>query len=315
MISPRAVLPTSAELEALLAAYRRGIGVDADALVAELADVDPDATLVDPLTEPFSSVADVADRLARTEAALRDRDDRRSVFLTVYVRMTEAVATAIEADEFADPDWVASYLVAFAEHYRRAFLAFERREFDALPRAWLVAFGTAVRGDTLVAQDALLGINAHISYDLTYTLRDVGIDPDRGRKRADHDRINDVLARLVSTVQAALVEVYAAAGVAGVDALFDPLDDRVALLGLEGSREFAWRNAVMLADLPPWLARGYVGWRAGTVSTGVATLIGTPRVDPESRRRLEAFEANVPVLAEFHDAFRLRSASTTTIGE
>lgn len=311
MISLRAVLPTSAELEALLAAYRQGVGVDADALVAELADVggDPDATLVDPLAEPFSAVADVADRLARTEATLRDRDDRRSVFLTVYVRMTEAVAAAIEADEFADPEWVASYLVAFAEHYRRAFLAFERREFDALPRAWLVAFGTAARDDALVAQDALLGINAHISYDLTYTLRDVGIDPHRGRKRGDHDRINDVLARLVSVVQGALVEVYAAAGVAGVDALFDPLDDRIALLGLEGSREFAWRNAVLLADLPPWLATEYVGWRARTVSSGVATLIASPRIGPESRRRLEAFEANVPVLTEFHEEFRRRTAS------
>lgn len=311
MIPIRAALPTSDEMEALLAAYRRGTGVNADRLVAEVADAEPDAGLVDPLADPFSSVDDVAERLDRTESRLRDRDDRRSVFLTVYVRMTEAVAAAIEAGAFDDPDWVASYLVAFAEHYRRAFLAFERREFDALPRAWIVAFGAAARGDTLVAQDALLGINAHISYDLTYTLRDVGIDPDRGHKREDHDRINDVLARLVSVVQEALVEVYAAAGVAGVDALFDPLDDRVALLGLTGSREFAWRNAVLLADLPSWIARRYVGWRARTVSTEVATLIATPRIDPEDRRRIEAFEANVPALTEFHDEFRRRTGSPT----
>ncbi|MFC5133351.1 MULTISPECIES: DUF5995 family protein [Haloferacaceae] len=309
MIPIRAALPTTTEARALLAAYRRGTGVNADRLVAEVADTEPDAGLVDPLADPFSSVDDVAERLARAESRLRDRGDRRSVFLTVYVRMTEAVAAAIEAGEFVDDEWVASYLVAFAEHYRRAFLAFERREFDALPRAWIVAFGAAARGDTLVAQDALLGINAHISYDLTYTLRDVGIDPDRGHKRADHDRINDVLARLVSVVQEALVEVYDAAGVAGVDALFDPLDDRIALLGLKGSREFAWRNAVSLADLPPWIATGYVGWRARTVSTGVATLIATPRIDPEDRRRLEAFEANVPALTEFRDEFRRRTAS------
>ena len=305
MLPIRATVPTTAEIRALFAAYRRGTDVDVAALAAELDD-ESDPRLLDLLAEPFASVEDVADRLSRTEAYLRERDDRRSVFLTVYARMTGAVGDAIEADFFADDEWVEAYLVAFAERYRRALVAFERREFDALPRAWLLGFAAAVRGEGLVLQDALSGINAHITYDLTYTLRDVGIDPNRGRKRADHDRINAVLARLVTAVQEALVAVYDAAGVAAAEALFDPLDDRLMLLGLEGSREFAWRNAVLLTDLPAWLGERYVGWRTRTASTGAAALVLAPRIDAETRRARKEAEDDVLTLTAFHDELERR---------
>ena len=303
MLPLRATVPTAAELRTLLAASRRQTDIDADSIAAELEDAAPDATLLEVVAEPFASVDDVADRLSRTETHLRERADRRAVFLTVYTRMTEAVAAALDAGVFADPEWVSTYLVTFADQYRQALVAFERREFDSLPRPWLLAFAAAVRGDTLVAQDALLGINAHINYDLTYTLRAVGIDPDRGRKHADHDRINDVLARLVATVQETLVAMYDAAGVAGVDAVFDPLDDRIALRGLERSRLFAWRNAVLLADLPSWIGRRYVGWRTRSVSTGAAVLLLSPQIDPALRRRLTAAETAISTPAAFVDAF------------
>jgi hypothetical protein len=276
MIPIRATVPTVDEARALLAGVRRTADVDADAVAASLGDGEPDPALLGIVSAPFASVADVDERLARTESHLRERGDRRSVFLTVYSRMTATVREAIDDGAFVDPEWAAAYLVAFAERYRGALVAFERRAFAALPRPWLIAFAAAARGETLVAQDALLGINAHITYDLTYTLGDVGIDPDRDAKREDHDRINAVLARLVQTVQDALVETYAATEIDGIDRLLDPFDDRLALLGMKGSREFAWRNAVLRADLPAWAGEPYVDWRTETVATGAAAVLLAP---------------------------------------
>jgi len=162
------------------------------------------------------------------------------------------------------------------------------------------------RGEALVAQDALLGINAHITYDLTYTLGDVGIDPDRDGKLADH-RINAILAHLVQTVQDALVETYAAVEIAGVDRLLDPLDDRLALLGLKGSQEFAWRNAVLRADLPTWIGEPYVDWRTETVATGAAAIALAPDIDADARERLRDAEADVDdAVAAFYEAIRRR---------
>ncbi|WP_280587765.1 DUF5995 family protein, partial [Halorubrum sp. Boch-26] len=276
-----ATVPTVGEARALLTGIRRtgAVEPDADAAAAELADDEPDPALLDLVSTPFASVADVDERLGRTESYLRERGDRRAVFLTVYGRMTATVRDAIDDGAFTDSEWAASYLVAFAERYRRALVAFERRAFASLPRPWLIAFTAAARGEALVAQDALLGINAHITDDLTYTLDDVGIDPDRDAKRADHDRINAILARLVQTAQDALVETYAAVGIDGIDRLLDPLDDRLALLGLKGVREFAWRNAVLRADLPAWAGEPYVDWRTETVATGAAAVVLAPEVD------------------------------------
>ncbi|WP_200530294.1 DUF5995 family protein [Halorubrum sp. LN27] len=302
----RATVPTAEEARALLTGIRRTAGPGVDAVAADLAADEPDAALLDLVTAPFASVDDVDERLARTESYLRERGDRRAVFLTVYSRMTATVRTAIDDGAFLDPEWAASYLVAFAERYRRALVAFERRAFEALPRPWLIAFAAGARGETLVAQDALLGINAHIVYDLAYTLDDVGIDPDRDAKREDHDRINAILARLVQTVQDALVETYGAVGIDGIDRVLDPLDDRLALLGLKGSREFAWRNAVLLADLPAWLADRYVGWRAETVSTGAAAVVLAPDIDAEAKAHLRESEAEADAAAAFREGIRRR---------
>ncbi|WP_144799713.1 DUF5995 family protein [Halorubrum depositum] len=312
MIPIRAAVPTAEEARALLVGIRRATDVDPDAVAAGLRGGEPDPALLDLVATPFASVADVDERLAGTESYLRERGDRRAVFLTVYSRMTATVRDAIDDGAFLDPEWTASYLVAFAERYRRALVAFERRAFEALPRPWLIAFAAAARGETLVAQDALLGINAHIAYDLTYTLGDVGIDPDRDAKREDHDRINAVLARLVQIAQDALVETYAAAEIDGIDRLLDPLDDRLALLGLKGTREFAWRNAVLRADLPAWVGEPYVDWRTETVATGAAAVVlsldfevGGDETDASAR--LRDWETGADTVAAFREAIRRRT--------
>ena len=304
MIPIRATVPSAEEARALFAGTRRTVDVEADTVAADLADEGPDPALLDIVSTPFASVADVDERLARTESYLRERGDRRAVFLTVYSRMTATVRDAIDDGAFIDSEWAASYLVAFAERYRRALAAFERRAFASLPRPWLIAFVAAARGETLVAQDALLGINAHITYDLTYALGDVGIDPDRDAKRADHDRINAILARLVQTAQDALVEAYAAVGIAGIDRLLDPLDDRLALLGLKGVREFAWRNAVLRADLPAWAGEPYVDWRTETVAAGAAAVVlaSDVDIDIDAEREAEADAAGA-----FHETIRRRT--------
>ena len=255
------------------------------------------------LAEPFTSVGDTHDRLARTEQSFREHDDRRSVFLTVYTRMTAAVRSGIRSGRFANEEWAREYLVAFANYYRRALLAFERRDFEAVPAPWRIGFTASVRGDTLIAQDALSGINAHINYDLTYTLDDVGIDPDRDAKRADHDQINEILKRLVDTVQDVLVDVYAAVGVSRIDDLLGRIDEQLAFLGLTRSRQFAWRNAVLLADLPWQPIERYVDWRARTVATGIAQFILAPGTSAVVYDRLRSAEADHRTIAAFHEAF------------
>jgi hypothetical protein len=261
---------------------------------------EPDPALVAAVERPFESVGGAHDRLSRLETRLRERGDRRAVFLTVYARMTREVAEGIEDGTFADPAWMRRYLVAFANHYRRAFLAFERGRVEDVPDPWRVAFGTAVRGDALVVQDAYLGVNAHINYDLAFAIDDVGVDPNRARKYADHRRIDDVLARLVDVQQEALAELYAA-GIDDIDAALGRLDEAFTLFSMTEGRERAWRTAVVLADVGAAPVEAYARWLLRTTATGSAFFVLGPRLGPglaSALRRVERDELDLDAVLE-----------------
>jgi len=249
----------------------------------------PDEDLVAVATGRFTDVDDAAARLGRLEALLAARGDRRAVFLTVYTRMTERIRARIDRGGFADPGWMRAYTTTFADHYRRAFLAFERGALDAVPDPWRVAFGTALRGDALVLQDAFLGINAHINYDLALTLHEVGIDPDRAARLADHRAVDEVLARLVDAQQATLAELYAD-GIADIDAALGSFDERLSLLGLTAGREQAWRVAAVLTDTdwPPVAA--LARWYLRTTATGGAAFVRHRALDGGVAERLARVE-------------------------
>ena len=252
-------------------------------------DADPVPALVDLTSSPFESVDDVLERLTALEEILRERSDRRAVFLTVYSRMTRAIRSRVDDGTFGDSEWMRRYTVAFADYYRRAFLAFERGRLGTVPAPWRVAFDTAVGGHRLVVQDAFLGINAHINYDLALTLIDVGIDPDRTDKLADHRTVNDVLRRLVDAQQDALAEFYAP-GVADLDAAFGRLDEAFTLLGMTEGREKAWRIACVASDvtLPP--VQSYARWVLRTTATGAAAFVLSPTVAPLLLEKLQGVE-------------------------
>ncbi len=233
---------------------------------------EPDPSLLEPVEGTFESPEGASDRLSRLETRLRERGDRRAVFLTIYVRMTRAVQEGIERGRFADAAWMRRYLVAFADCYRRAFLAFERGTLGGVPDPWRIAFGTAVRGDALVVQDAFLGVNAHINYDLALALRDVGIDPDREQKYADHREIDDILARLVDVQQEALAEIYAS-GVDDIDAALGRFDEAFTLRSMTEGREQAWRVAVVLTDAGVAPIPSVARWVLRATATGGAFFV------------------------------------------
>lgn len=248
-----------------------------------------DAALVDLVGEPYATPGDAHDRLTRLEAALRDREDRRAVFLTIYSRMTRDVNEHIERGTFENPEWMGEYVVAFANYYRRAFLDFERGRRDAVPAPWRIAFETAVAGDALVAQDAFLGINAHINYDLALAVRDVGIASARQSKYADHRAINDVLSQLVDEQQRALAGLYAP-GVEDVDAIFGPIDESLSLFSMAEAREQAWRVAVVLSDFDLGIVRSYARAILRLTAVGGAAFVLSPSVDPDAMAALRQVE-------------------------
>lgn len=241
------------------------------------------------LTEtPFESIVDAHGRLTALERCFRERDDYRGAFLVVYARVTEAVGEAIDTDAFADPAWVADYLVTFADLYRRALVHYEEGDLRSLPDPWQVAFETAERGECLASQAAVLGINAHVNYDLALALCEVGIDPDRDLRYADHCAVNDVLRAVVDDVQTLLADGYAP-GIADLDERLGRIDEALGFLTLAEGRDSAWRSAVAMNSRFR-VRRRFARWFLRVSSTGAAYAILSPTAAPgvlEALRRAE----------------------------
>ncbi|KAB1186715.1 hypothetical protein GJR98_01200 [Haloferax sp. MBLA0077] len=251
------------------------------------------AAVLDLVEDPFRDVADAHERLSALESLLYERDDRRAAFLTIYARVTAEVDEGLSRDAFNDPAWVADYLVTFADHYRRAFCAFERGTVDEVPDPWRLSFETSVRGDALVSQDILLGINAHVNYDLALALSEVGIDPDRRAKYDDHRRINRVLRSLVDEEQDLIAERYAG-GIADVDESLGRLDETLSFFTLREGRRNAWRGAVVLTDGRYGPVKRAVRWYLKSLSMGAGHFILAPTTNAAVRERLERLEDGGP---------------------
>lgn len=299
-------LPTTAELRAIISAIHGRSLPSRWTRIDRERDSEPDERLLEVMAEPFDSVSDTHERLGDGEAHLRARSDRRSVFLTVYTEMTANVSAGIESGMFDDPEWVRDYLVTFANQYRTALVDSERETVGAVPPAWRLAFQAPRSGFTVLIQDALLGISAHINHDLAYALRDAGVDPDRSSKLRDHNRINRILQRLIDVVQRALADVYEARGYTRIDTLLGSFDEDFTLVGLTEARWLAWRNAVLLTDARSTVLQRIVDWRIRAISTGAGYFILRPSTDPALLWTLRRIERESSPVEPFRKAIKRR---------
>src|SRR5881227_2872450 len=103
-------------------------------------------------------------------ARLRQHHDPRRFFHATYLHTTRAVAAELAAGGFLDAAWVAQWDVAFAGFYLDALEAGLRGEPVTGP--WAAAFAAAEdRGGALPPlRHVLLGMNAHINFDLPQAL-------------------------------------------------------------------------------------------------------------------------------------------------
>jgi len=195
-------------------------------------------------------IDDVIDRMTALAEELHRDGDGRLAFHNAYLRTTQAVAAALRDGAFADPGWVDRWDVAFARLYLDA-LAADRRG-DPVPAPWAVAFAAAAAQPDLPAvRHVLLGMNAHINYDLPQALLAVISDaefgdPDvRARREADHRRIDEVLAVRVGAEDAELKQLEPARS--WQDRVLEPVNRMATRRFLRESRAKVWANALELS--------------------------------------------------------------------
>jgi hypothetical protein len=225
---------------------------------------------------PWFTVGDVTSGLGSLSSQMLSAGDRRSVFVQAYILITREIQRRLLAGGFfQDPDWVARYVVQFAELYRQALAAYEGGASEQVPEAWSLSFEAAKSDSILLLQHLLLGINAHINNDLPNALYGIGIDPDRASRKRDHDAINLALQAATDPVKARLFDLYAPA----LRALEKPVglfDDEVTNFSFEEAREAAWDAGVSLANAKDDDERGRIRQRIAAAAAAVGSLIRSP---------------------------------------
>ena len=180
-------------------------------------------------------------------------NDSRHIFLRCYQMMTLNMLQAVERDEFYDSSWVKLLLHRFADYYFIALDQYETDPHDA-PLVWQLAHN-ATRDNAMAIQTLLLGVNAHINYDLVLTLVDV-LSPEwstldegqREQRYHDHDRVNTIIAATIDAVQDEVIE-PAMPIMDFVDNVFGGLDEYLISKMIRSWRENVWEHATQLLNL------------------------------------------------------------------
>src|SRR4051795_792789 len=170
-------------------------------------------------------------------------------FLSTYTRTTWAVAAALEDGRFEDPAWVEEWDVVFADLYLDALRAY-RADPASAPRPWRVAFSADPSLPPIA--HLLLGMNAHINYDLPQALIAVIPAGDfddahvMDRRRRDHERIDEVLAQRVAAEDAELKQVGPRR--TALDRVMTPLNQAASKRFLKEARLKVWHNTLALHE-------------------------------------------------------------------
>ena len=228
------------------------------------------------------NIDEAIDCMRTTLTLFHENRDKRAVFLRLYYIMTLEVHAAINGlgvygtqTVFLDPPWVERLSGKFASLYFKSLDTNGREPDPTVERAWKEADKAARSTSSTVVQNALLGMNAHINYDLARAIAsnldpgDLKDYPTLQRRKFDHDQVNNLLVRTLGPVQDVLAKDYQP-GIALLDSVLGRLDERLSEVGLTYYRERVWWDAVTFAaaavDGRDNLVRDKLNWESYKVA-------------------------------------------------
>jgi len=190
---------------------------------------------------------DLIGRMAAMGESLAAAGDQRRFFHATYQRTTVAVAAELRRGGFTDAEWVKRWDVAFADLYLDAVRAALAGHRPARP--WDIAFNAPAGLPAL--RHVLLGMNAHINYDLPQALLAVITDEQFddaqliARRESDHRAIDGVLASRVAAEDDELAAISGPGS--ALDRLLRPFNRLGTQRFLREAREKVWSNAVVMS--------------------------------------------------------------------
>jgi hypothetical protein len=221
---------------------------------------------------PPQTIDEVLVELDQIILRARSEQSRLGFFTTLYRNVTIKVKEGIAAGVFEDGARMEQLDVTFANRYLMALQSF--RAGQPVNKCWLTGFQTADKWAPTILQQLLVGMNAHINFDLGIAAQAVAPGNALPSLQTDFNRINDILGGMINRVRADVGEV--SPWIRLLNSLPSQTDDRLINFSLNQARTSAWLVANMINSTPT----EKLGRELEILDEGVAklgSLIANPR--------------------------------------
>ena len=132
--------------------------------------------------------------------------------------------------------------VVFANRYIDAYECFRLQQ--PISRSWRIAFDAKNEQLTSI-QHLIMGMNAHISFDLGLAAETIAPKAQIGDLKNDFMKVNDILQKIINEMQTRIGKVSWSMFL--LDWVGQDSDEKVINFGIVSSRRFAWQFAIGLA--------------------------------------------------------------------
>lgn len=177
-------------------------------------------------------------------------NDSRQVFLSCYRLMTFNMLKAINQGGFHDPDWITQLLHRFADYYFDALYCYDCGEKPS--KVWQEVHQFTSEKDLRNVQYLLMGVNAHINYDLVLTLYDMLLEEwwqlskkEQVLRYQDHCKVNEIIAASIDQVQDELLSPSDPV-MSWIDNAFGRVDEYLLSKLITNWRQEVWDQACVL---------------------------------------------------------------------
>lgn len=221
---------------------------------------------------------ELMDRMALQIDSWEGCRDGRCVFLRTYLMMTRTILKAAEERRFHDSQWLCDLLHHFAGYYFNAVAAYDGK-LETLPAVWKRTHDLALARTTTVMEDFLLGLNAHVNYDLPMSLVDLMgeqwaemSEEQRRMRYEDFMMINGLIAGMTDAVQAELADRYARV-LGWLDLMGGAVDEWSTGHILTAWRDDVWGDTIRLIEAQDRLDRERIRQEIDAYAVGRAELL------------------------------------------
>lgn len=197
------------------------------------------------IATPAKTIDEVIQQLTVIVEWSKQNNSRIGYFAALYRKVTIQVKKGIEEGFFDDGPRMARLDVIFANRYIYACYQYQTKQTPT--QSWIRAFDETKHWWPIVLQHLLMGMNAHINLDLGIAAAETVPPGELPNLKGDFDKINQVLASLVGSVQNELAEIWSLQGL--MNRYLGSVETTIINFSMEKARDAAWSFAETLSPL------------------------------------------------------------------